>query len=150
LAAREPLTIFDEPVLGLDVLVREKFYKLLMEEYANHPRTFVIATHLIDEISNIVEKVYIIDEGQLLLGDDMENIQSKAYYISGNQAVVEEFVGNKQVIHRERIGHSTLVSIFDTLDEDERREAARLDLAIEGMPFQKFFAYFVEGREKGE
>lgn len=41
----------DEPVLGLDANHREIFYQELIETYSDHPRTFVISTHLIEEIT---------------------------------------------------------------------------------------------------
>lgn len=45
----------DEPVLGLDASHRELFYKELLESYINKPRTFVISTHLIEEIAASLE-----------------------------------------------------------------------------------------------
>ena len=49
LAARAPLTFFDEPYLGLDAVARDLFYRRLLADYAEHPRTVVLSTHLIDE-----------------------------------------------------------------------------------------------------
>lgn len=39
----------DEPAAGLDVVARNDFYRLLIEEYTQSGRTFVISTHIIDE-----------------------------------------------------------------------------------------------------
>ncbi|WP_074351557.1 hypothetical protein [Proteiniborus sp. DW1] len=39
LASRARLTIFDEPLLGLDAAFRYKFYNLLLEDIQNNPRT---------------------------------------------------------------------------------------------------------------
>lgn len=61
LASRAPLTIFDEPYLGLDAVARNLFYDRLLEDYSEHPRTVVLSTHLIDEVSNILEHVIVID-----------------------------------------------------------------------------------------
>ena len=49
LASKADFTILDEPVAGLDVIAREKFYHLLLEEYENTDRTFVVSTHIIEE-----------------------------------------------------------------------------------------------------
>ncbi|WP_232231474.1 ATP-binding cassette domain-containing protein [Paenibacillus sp. HW567] len=67
LASRAQITLYDEPVLGLDVLMRERFYKTLLEDYANHPRTILLSTHLIDEIAPVAEKIFILESGALLL-----------------------------------------------------------------------------------
>src|SRR3712207_4894201 len=50
LASRAPLTIFDEPYLGLDAVARQLFYDRLIADYTEQPRTVVISTHLIEEI----------------------------------------------------------------------------------------------------
>src|SRR5919112_3622604 len=47
LASRAPLTIFDEPYLGLDAVARQLFYNRLLEDYSEHPRTIVLSSHLI-------------------------------------------------------------------------------------------------------
>src|SRR5262249_40772508 len=51
LASRAPLTLFDEPYLGLDAVARQLFYDRLLADYAEHPRTIVLSTHLIDEVA---------------------------------------------------------------------------------------------------
>ena len=51
MALSVPCSIFlDEPVLGLDANHRELFYTYLIETYQERPRTFVISTHLIEEL----------------------------------------------------------------------------------------------------
>jgi ABC-2 type transport system ATP-binding protein len=55
LASRAPLTLFDEPYLGLDAAARQLFYDRLLAVYAEHPRTVVLSTHLIDEVSDLVD-----------------------------------------------------------------------------------------------
>lgn len=41
LAGKKPLTIFDEPYLGMDAVARGIFYDRLLEDYAGHPRTVI-------------------------------------------------------------------------------------------------------------
>ena len=50
LASRAELTLFDEPYLGLDAVARQLFYDRLLADFAEHPRTVVLSTHLIDEV----------------------------------------------------------------------------------------------------
>ncbi|HBN82904.1 MAG TPA: ABC transporter, partial [Clostridiales bacterium] len=49
LASRTPITIFDEAYLGMDAPTREIFYQELLEDQSNHPRTFILSTHLVSE-----------------------------------------------------------------------------------------------------
>src|SRR5690606_30706764 len=52
LASRAEITFFDEPYLGLDAVARQIFYDRLLEDYSEHPRTIILSSHLIDEVSN--------------------------------------------------------------------------------------------------
>ena len=54
LASNAPITILDEPVAGLDVVARERFYQLLLEDYARTGRTFIISTHIIEEALSLI------------------------------------------------------------------------------------------------
>ena len=67
LAVPGPLTLFDEPYLGLDAVARQLFYDRLLADYAEHPRTVVLSTHLIEEIAGLLEHVLLIDRGRVLL-----------------------------------------------------------------------------------
>jgi ABC-2 type transport system ATP-binding protein len=49
LAARAEVTMLDEPYAGLDPVARQVFYDRLLADYAEHPRTILLSTHLIDE-----------------------------------------------------------------------------------------------------
>jgi len=150
LASRAPLTIYDEPVLGLDVVMREKFYRVLVEDYANHPRTILLSTHLIDEIAMVVERVFIMDSGSILLHDDVDNIRLKSHLLTGNKEAVEEFTKNRQVFYKESYGKGSLSALYDTINETDRRQANKLDISIEGLPLQKFFSYVIEGGQPVE
>ncbi len=104
LSLAAPYVIFDEPVLGLDANHRELFYSLLLKEFESGERTFIIATHLIEEVSNIIEEVVLIDKGKVLLKDSVENLLENGYGVSGAKAAVESFCKGKNVIGFEELG----------------------------------------------
>ncbi|MFE4571034.1 ATP-binding cassette domain-containing protein [Paenibacillus chitinolyticus] len=145
LASRAPLTLFDEPVLGLDVLMREKFYKALLEDCANHPRTILLSTHLIDEIAPVAERVYMIEAGTILLHDEMDEIRMAAHLIRGNSEAVASFTAGKRVLHKETYGHGTLAAIYEKLNDGDRRLAREMDISIESLTLQTFFSYLIQG-----
>ncbi|WP_458121148.1 ATP-binding cassette domain-containing protein [Paenibacillus sp. Z6-24] len=145
LASRAPVTIFDEPVLGLDVMMRDHFYRMLMKDYADHPRTILVSTHLIDEIAPVAEEVYIMDNGSVILHDEVDHIRTRSYLIRGNQEAVWQFTESKRVIHQETYGNGMMAAVYDLIEEEERTWAARQGISIEGLPLQQFFAYLIEG-----
>lgn len=83
LSLNVPYVIFDEPVLGLDANHRELFYDLLLKDYENSERTIIIATHLIEEVANIIEEVVLIDKGKVLLQDNVSSLLETGYSVSG-------------------------------------------------------------------
>lgn len=60
LAARAPLTLLDEPYLGLDVHNRGVFYSALLREMEKRPRTVVLATHHIEESAKLLDTFLIL------------------------------------------------------------------------------------------
>ncbi len=72
LSTNTKIMIFDEPILGLDAVHREIFYKLLIEKYAKLNNTIIISTHLIEEVSSIVENLCIMHKGKLLFNGTAE------------------------------------------------------------------------------
>ncbi|WP_221584736.1 ABC transporter ATP-binding protein [Microbacterium sp. G2-8] len=131
LASRAEITFFDEPYLGLDAVARQIFYDRLLADYAEHPRTILLSSHLIDEISNLIERVLVIDKGQIIMDQSTEEARERATNLVGDAQVVERFIGRREVIHRESLGRVASVTFLGQLSPSEFDEAraAGLDLA---------------------
>jgi ABC-2 type transport system ATP-binding protein len=136
LASRAPLTFFDEPYLGLDAVARQLFYDRLLEDYAEHPRTVVLSTHLIDEVAQLLEHVIVIDEGSILIDEPAESLRGSATTVVGTRSAVEAFVSGREVIHRDGVGGLASVTI-GRLDADERRDAAQAGLELSPVSLQQ-------------
>ncbi|WP_022888823.1 ABC transporter ATP-binding protein [Agromyces italicus] len=141
LASRAPLTFFDEPYLGLDAVARHIFYDRLLEDFAAHPRTIVLSTHLIDEVANLLEHIILIDQGRILLDRDAEEVRGSATTIAGARAAVEQFVADRPVIGREGLGGLASVTIDGRLDHAERVRAAELGLELAPVSLQQLIVH---------
>ncbi|MGW9168166.1 ABC transporter ATP-binding protein [Agromyces sp. NPDC055658] len=141
LASRAPLTFFDEPYLGLDAVARHIFYDRLLEDYAEHPRTIVLSTHLIDEVANLLEHVILIDQGRILLDRDADDVRGSATTVAGSRAAVEQFVADRPVIGEERLGGLASVTIDGRLDQAERVRAAELGLELAPVSLQQLIVH---------
>jgi ABC-2 type transport system ATP-binding protein len=119
LASRAPLTLFDEPYLGLDAVARQLFYDRLLVDFAEHPRTIVLSTHLIDEVSDLIEHVVLLDAGRVLIDTDAESLRGEAVAVTGPAEVVERFAAGREELHRERIGGSLRVTLTGARDRYE-------------------------------
>ncbi len=149
LASRAPLTIFDEPVLGLDAAVRELFYRELLEDYSNNPRTYIISTHLIEESADIFEEVIIIREGELVSQLQVTELREMAFYVSGKAANVDQAVSSYRVIHTELVGNVKISAVFEKFTEEKLKELKSYGVDISPIPVQKLFIYLT-GSNKEE
>lgn len=131
LASRAEITFFDEPYLGLDAVARQIFYDRLLEDYAEHPRTVILSSHLIDEVANLIERVVVIDDGRIVMDEETDAVRGRAATIVGDASAVEEFIAGREVIHRESLGRVTSATVLGELTAGDRTRlaAAGLDVA---------------------
>ena len=140
LSSGAEILCFDEPVLGLDVNYRELFYKELLKFYEKTEKTIIIATHLIEEIANIIEEVIILKDGQVIKSGEVEKILSSVYSITGKSDVVKEYL-------REYVKKDDVVSIEEMasfekviiLGEKDLSKIKTLGLNLEKVELQKLF-----------
>jgi len=119
LAAQAPLTIFDEPYLGLDAVARQLFYDRLLQDYADRPRTIILSTHLIDEVSDLIEHVVLLDRGKVLLDGPADTLRGDAVTVTGPAGAVSSFVAGHQVLHREELGGVLRVTVRGVADRPD-------------------------------
>jgi ABC-2 type transport system ATP-binding protein len=74
LAIRARLLVLDEPTLGLDLLVRRRFYDTLLNDYMDEERTIVVTTHQVEEIEHLLTDVMFIEQGRIVLNTPTEQI----------------------------------------------------------------------------
>ncbi|PWF99540.1 ATP-binding cassette domain-containing protein [Levilactobacillus bambusae] len=133
----------DEPVLGLDANHRDIFYRELVETYTERPRTFVISTHLIEEIANLIEQVVVIKSGRVLVDDSSEALIAESYAITGPKNVVDSFVSGLNVIGSETLGNLKAAYVFGALDDRPIPDV----ITIEHMDLQKLFVNLTNEEE---
>jgi ABC-2 type transport system ATP-binding protein len=137
LAARSELTMFDEPCAGLDAVARQIFYDRLLAEYADHPRTILLSTHLIDEAAGLLERVVVIDRGRVVLTADADDLRGVATAVTGPVLAVEEFTAGRAVWDRRRVAARASVVVAGDLSEADRLRAASLHLDLAPLTLQQ-------------
>ena len=73
LATMCALVILDEPTNGLDIPSKAKFRKLLASS-ATDIRSFVIATHQVRDLENMIDPIIILDEGRVVFNYSMQEL----------------------------------------------------------------------------
>ena len=146
LASRAPLTIFDEPYLGLDAVARTLFYDQLLEDYTEHPRTVILSTHLIDEVSRLLEHILVIDQGKLIIDEEAETLRGRAFTVVGAASKVQAYIEGKDLIDREPLGGLMSATLLCNGDSGERKQAEALGLELAPVSLQQLIVHLTNGK----
>ncbi len=131
LSAEVKYLLLDEPVLGLDANHRDMFYRLLIENYNENPKTIVISTHLIEEASHVIEDIIIIDKGKVIINESCEELLSKGYAVSGLTEEIDAFIEGQSIIGTESLGGLKTAYVWgkpDKVELGEKMQSSKLDL----------------------
>jgi ABC-2 type transport system ATP-binding protein len=74
LAIKARLLVLDEPTLGLDLLVRRRFYDTLLNDYMDEQRTILVTTHQVEEVEHLLSDVVFIEDGRIALDCPVESL----------------------------------------------------------------------------
>ncbi|MCL2159346.1 MAG: ABC transporter ATP-binding protein, partial [Oscillospiraceae bacterium] len=137
LSNNSKVILLDEPTLGFDAIMRSQFNALLLESYQAHPRVIIVSTHLIDEIAKITERLIIIDSGKILLEAGIDDLDEKAYTLSGSTSLIMPLLDELNCIGKTTMGSVMAAHIYD------ERIALPDGVMIERMGLQDFFINMV-------
>ncbi len=89
MACNTSLLIMDEPTNGLDIPSKSAFRKFIVESI-NDDRIFLISTHQVRDVSNILDHIIIMDSSRVLLNENISEIQSKMKFTNtSNKSEIE-------------------------------------------------------------
>jgi len=141
LASNAKVILLDEPTLGLDAIVRSQFNSLLLERYQNNPSLIVVSTHLIDEISKVAEYLVVLNKGKIAAEIRMDEIDEKAYSLSGPTQVVMPLIDGLNCIGQKTLESMTVAHIFD------ERITVPNSVRVDRLSPQDFFVSIIGGNK---
>jgi ABC-2 type transport system ATP-binding protein len=110
------ILILDEPTLGLDIIFRKQFYQSLLNDYFNENRTIIITTHQIEEIESILSRIIMINKGNIILDDNMDDVANHFLQISATDAHTQELDAFKPIAKNKRLGET--IYIFENVPRE--------------------------------
>lgn len=145
IASRAPLTIFDEPYIGMDASARKLIYQELLADYLEYPRIILFSTHFIDETERLFESLCIMYKGQNWFEEDVSSLSSRVKRISGAEEEVDTFLTRGSVLHSsEFMGKTIKVVLFPKREEPELSQKVQM----ESVSLQDFFVYYTDYLKK--
>ena len=146
LAARTTITIFDEPVLGLDAVARDRFYSELIQEFSRMPRLYIISTHLIEESAELFNEAIILKGGKVIKQASVEDLLSNVFYVSGKASQVDKFTENRTIIGCEKVNEFKTSVVEGKLNNQMRSPG----LNFSPLTIQKLFIHLTTERNELE
>lgn len=125
LAARCPLTIFDEPATGMDAGVRKDFYRALLKEYIAHPRTIIISSHHLEEIEDLLEDVILLKDGKVYFHLPVSELKEWAIGMQGKTPVVKKWTAGKDWLYHKEIAPGRIYVVVQNDYSDTEVHQAR-------------------------
>ncbi len=139
LASKAPITIFDETHISLDVIMRQKFFDLLLEEYTDSTRTFIISTHYMNEASNLFEDVIMMNNGEILLHEEKDTLDHKIWTITGDGSIGRSLLEEDSILKENSFGKTSEFHYYGTLSENVKAALTGYDFHITRSSLETFF-----------
>jgi ABC-2 type transport system ATP-binding protein len=146
LAAQPAFLILDDPTSGLDVPTRYDFLQSIIHELADSGTTIFFATHLVHELERIVDHLFILDGGRIILDEGYEAVKNstRRVRLSFEDGLPENF-GLEGILTKQRDGRWVEMVVYPW-SEDKKKKIESLgpgSLDIEPLSLEDIFRSFV-------
>ena len=110
LSANPEILILDEPMDGLDPVVRKKVKNLLINDVAEREMTILISSHNLREIEDICDHIGIIHKGTLIMEKELDELKSDIHKIqvAYKEEIPKQLLKNLKPLHTEKRGSVVL------------------------------------------
>ena len=110
---RPEVLILDEPVDGLDPVMRRQVWSLLLSEVAQRETTVLISSHNLRELEDICDHVGIMDHGKMLLERSLADMQGNTVKLQ----LVGDALENLEILHESQSGRLRTLVVRGTAEE---------------------------------
>ena len=147
LSIRPKLMILDEPVDGLDPVMRRQVWSLLLGDVAEYGTTVLVSTHNLRELEDVCDHVGIIDHGRMLLEHSLSALQENVVKV---QLVLPDGVApdpSLEILHSTATGRVQTLIIRGGVEETADKLSAQCPLFVDILPLtlEEIFIYEMGG-----
>ena len=115
ICTRPDMLILDEPVDGLDPVMRRQVWSLILSEVAQRETTVLISSHNLRELEDICDHVGIMDKGRMLLERSLADMQGSTVKLQIVGAVPQEL----EVLHESESGRLKTLIVRGSVEQVE-------------------------------
>lgn len=142
--------ILDEPIDGLDPLVRKTVYNYIIEDISQEDMSVIISSHNLREMDGICDSIGILDKGGIRIERDLDELKADIHKVQvafSNPSSPEDRYKSLNVIHRESRGSVELLIIKDEGEKVRRVIGENKPLIFDMLPLtlEEIFIYELGG-----
>ncbi len=143
ICTRPDVLILDEPVDGLDPVMRRQVWNLILSDVAQRETTVLISSHNLRELEDICDHVGIMDHGKMLLQRSLADMQGVTHKVQLVGRVPEEL----QVLHESQSGKLKTLVVRGSAEEITRKLQAEDPAYFDILPLslEEIFIYELGG-----
>ena len=141
--------ILDEPVDGLDPVMRRQVWSLLLGDVAERGTTVLVSSHNLRELEDVCDHVGILDHGRVLLERSLSDLQDNTVKLQVAYPGVTEPVlpAEIQILHRSHVGRVYTYIVRGSREDILRRMQITEPVLLESIPLtlEEIFIYELGG-----
>jgi ABC-2 type transport system ATP-binding protein len=105
--------IMDEPLDGLDAVVRQKVKNIIIQEVAEREMTVVISSHNLREMEDLCDCIGILHEGEMLFEKELDAMKTDIHKIqvAFRNGIPKQFVEQLDIVYKEQRGSVLLLIV---------------------------------------
>lgn len=148
LSHKSSIYIMDEPVGNLDVVFRDKFYKIIREIVSDEVSSILISSHIIGELEDVIDEVIWMNDGKMFFNGSIEELRDSYRILEVGKEDVVMIPSDMVVGSRVReYSSEVLIKINENEDLDNLSDVLRDKVRYAEL---KEIIYFVEKAGKNK
>ena len=143
------IMILDEPVDGLDPVMRKRVWSLVLQDVAVRQTTVLVSSHNLRELEDVCDHVGILHAGKILVEKDLDDLKTDIHklQVGFSEEVPPDFLPAGTILHREQSGSILQLIVRGNKDRllSEVRQANPVILDILSLTLEEIFIYELGG-----
>ena len=153
LCCRPEVLVLDEPVDGLDPVMRRQVWSLLMGDVAEQGTTVLVSSHNLRELEDVCDHVGILSHGRVLIERSLSDLQENVVkmQIVFHEREMPQMPEDLEVLHVSQVGRIHTLIIRGNATDVTNRLAVYAPILMEALPLtlEEIFIYELGGEDYG-
>lgn len=146
---RPDYIILDEPVDGLDPVMRRQIWSILMSEVADRGVTVLVSSHNLRELEDVCDHVGIMSHGRVMLQRSLSDLQNNITKVQVVWGEIKELPQDLELLHRSDIGRVSTLIVRGTPEDVLNRLSLIQPILADALPLtlEEIFIYELGGED---